>query len=53
MCQLYDFEKNVVFYGSPRTFEIVKLTRLYGLKKNIGIDGLVVSFDRAWRFVPF
>ena len=53
MCQLYDFEKNVVFYASLPTFEIVKLTRLYGLKKNIGIDGLVVSFDRAWRFVPF
>ena len=33
MRQLYDFEKNINFYQSTGTFEIVKLTRLYGLNK--------------------
>ena len=39
MRQLYDFEKNIVFFRSAGTFEIVKLILLYDLSRK----------HRIWR----
>ena len=55
MRRLYDFEKNIAFCRSDRTFEIVELTQLYGLTKayDVWVCSAFLVAQKKWTDADF